>query len=664
MSLIKLREHMARLKARNAMPTTPTKVEMPVVPTTPVIPPTKVEAAVKKSVGQLDKNQVTISDFNEEQLLAVELARAGSSFCLIGGAGSGKTTTTKGIVQELFTSGQIGTLAGGTEKLFRNGSPSVALLSFTNQAVRNIASALPDDFKPHCSTFHNAVEYHPEYFEVEVIGDDGSWTGDYRNSMRFIPRYGIEGSTVDNMIKADARGNIAGEHTQSQVEWFVEKGDGMGLGEILPHLDVVIVEESGSVPRELFYTFMSALPRPHDTTFIFLGDLNQMPPVFDDAILGFMLLALPVVELGTLYRNVGLVTKVAQRILTGKPIRDEEAVRDHTESKFGVQGLSGSDESGSVLFKPFKKHVDWEIATPSIGRHLKHMVTDGTWNEKDSVVLIPQNVKFGQIELNKWVGQGIAERDGLAVHHVTYNGQHSYLCIGDKVLVNKRYHLITKIERNPNYTGKKPLPPSIHVNRWGTIDREHEAELLGGKTRKQLEQEIDVDAFLDSYDGSQDSKVTQQSSSVVTLILAPDELDTNQQSLIELAKEQGRSTPIFGEIEIRSAGELSNMLPTNVMTVHKAQGSEWQNVLLILHRSHGKMLNRELLYTGITRARTNLQVWYSGEDSREAGASALSRGILNQAIKGKTLDAKLDYFRTKLKVEAVKNELAAQRTTY
>lgn len=667
MSISQLRAHMARVKKRNAAqaakdaaPKVAVEVQAPKLAPSPVA--AAVKEAVKVPTGQLDKNQVTLEDFNAEQLLAVNLARAGKSFCLIGGAGSGKTTTTKGIVQELFASGVIGKLCGSTEKLFQDGSPSVALLSFTNQAVRNIASALPDDFKPHCSTFHNAVEYHPDYFELEVMGEDGGWTGEYKTSMRFIPRYGIEGSTVDNMIHAESDGSIQGEHTQSQIEWFIEKGNGMGLGEMLPHLDVVIVEESGSVPRELFYTFMSALPRPHDTTFIFLGDLSQLPPVFDDAILGFMLLALPVIELETLYRNVGLVTKVAQRILTGKPIRDDEATRDKDSEKFGVVGLSGSDSSGSVLFKPFKVHVDWEIATPSVGRHLKQMVVSGEWNEKTSVVLIPQNVKFGQIELNRWVGQGIAERDGLEVHHVTYNGQNSYLCLGDKVLVNKRYHVITKIERNPNYTGKKPLPPSIWVNRWGTIDRDHEAELLGGKTRKEMENEIDVEAFLDAYDGnSEEGKVKQQSSAIVHLRLADEELDTDQREWLDRCKQEGRTLPVYGKIVIKGAGELSNMLPTNVMTVHKAQGSEWQNVLLILHRSHGKMLSRELLYTGITRARTNLQVWYSGENSKEAGASALSRGILNQTIKGKLLDEKLDYFRTKLKVEAVKNELAAKK---
>lgn len=627
-------------------------------PTTPVskLAEAFIEAGVKeevKPVGQLNKNEVTYNDLNDEQKLAVTLAGKGKSFCLIGGAGAGKTTTTRSVVQKLFESGQIGKLTSGTEKLFETGAPSVAILSFTNQAVRNIASAVPKEFKGQCSTFHNAVEYHPDYFEVEKVVD-GEWTGEYTSSMRFIPRYGLEGSTVENMIQADKQGNVIDEHGGASVEWFVEKGDGMGCGEVLPHLDVVVVEEGGSVPRELFYTFMSALPRPQDTTFIFLGDLNQLPPVFDDAILGFMLLALPVIELSTLYRNVGLVTKVAQRLLTGKPIRDTEATKDFKDG-----GLSGTDESGTVLFKPFGRHVDWEIATPSLGRHLKEMVVAGDWDEKTSVVLVPQNVKLGQDVLNKWIGQGIAERDGLDVYHITFNGQNKYLCIGDKVLYNKRYRRIIKIEPNTSYKGKKPLPPSKWVNRWGTIDRDHEEELLGGLSKAEYENEIDVDAFLDSYTG-EELAVGQQSSGIVTMVLDDSELDPEQLEHVKAARASGREETRYSECTAKGAGDLNNMLPVYAMTVHKAQGSEWLNVLMILHRSHGKMLQRELLYTGMTRARTNLTVWYSGEDKSTAGASALSRGVLNQAIKGKTLEAKLDYFRNKLKVEATKAELMAQ----
>ena len=45
------------------------------------------------------------------------------------------------------------------------------------------------------------------------------------------------------------------------------------------------------------------------------------------------------------------------------------------------------------------------------------------------------------------------------------------------------------------------------------------------------------------------------------------------------------------------------------LTVHKSQGSEFDRVLLILPDRESPVLSRELLYTGLTRARESVQVW-------------------------------------------------------
>lgn len=44
------------------------------------------------------------------------------------------------------------------------------------------------------------------------------------------------------------------------------------------------------------------------------------------------------------------------------------------------------------------------------------------------------------------------------------------------------------------------------------------------------------------------------------------------------------------------------------VTVHKAQGSEWDNVILALTAKHWNMLNKNLVYTGITRAKKNVHL--------------------------------------------------------
>ena len=54
-------------------------------------------------------------------------------------------------------------------------------------------------------------------------------------------------------------------------------------------------------------------------------------------------------------------------------------------------------------------------------------------------------------------------------------------------------------------------------------------------------------------------------------------------------------------------------LPENetvyAMTVHKSQGSEFERVLLILPDVESPVLTRELIYTGITRAKKSIKIW-------------------------------------------------------
>jgi exodeoxyribonuclease V alpha subunit len=63
------------------------------------------------------------------------------------------------------------------------------------------------------------------------------------------------------------------------------------------------------------------------------------------------------------------------------------------------------------------------------------------------------------------------------------------------------------------------------------------------------------------------------------------------------------------------------------MTVHKAQGSEFDEVWLLLPQHDSRVLSRELVYTGITRARRALHV----ASSDSVFAATLSRHALRQS---------------------------------
>ena len=58
--------------------------------------------------------------------------------------------------------------------------------------------------------------------------------------------------------------------------------------------------------------------------------------------------------------------------------------------------------------------------------------------------------------------------------------------------------------------------------------------------------------------------------------------------------------------------------PAFAMTVHKSQGSEFGSTLLILPDKASPVLTRELVYTGLTRARLGVEIWFRDEVLRSA----------------------------------------------
>jgi exodeoxyribonuclease V alpha subunit len=59
------------------------------------------------------------------------------------------------------------------------------------------------------------------------------------------------------------------------------------------------------------------------------------------------------------------------------------------------------------------------------------------------------------------------------------------------------------------------------------------------------------------------------------------------------------------------------------MTVHKSQGSEFNEILFLLPDRDSPVLTRELIYTGITRAREKVEVW----GKEEVFCTAISKRI-------------------------------------
>lgn len=63
-----------------------------------------------------------------------------------------------------------------------------------------------------------------------------------------------------------------------------------------------------------------------------------------------------------------------------------------------------------------------------------------------------------------------------------------------------------------------------------------------------------------------------------------------------------------GDIRDFPPGRLTHVETAYALTVHKSQGSEFEEVLFALPEADSRLLSRELLYTGVTRARNHLSV--------------------------------------------------------
>lgn len=499
--------------------------------------------------------------YNEKQKEFVTVAGSGKSAVLIGAAGTGKTTCQQGTVAKLIRSGYAGILEPEGHKYLTPKTPGIVIVSFTRRAVSNIRRAVSEDMKNNCITIHALLEYEPVYYE-ELDNN----TGEMKKTMRFEP-------------------------TRSAAR------------PLPTSIKTCIIEESSMVSVDLFQELKDALPE--NCQFIFLGDIQQLPPVFGSAILGYKMLELPVVELTEVYRQAleSPIIRLAHRILSGNPIPASE----YPEWKVDKQ----------LTIHPWKKKLDPDTALRTIAAFLKAAIDNGLYIPDEDMVLIPFNKSCGTIELNKHIAQHMARKRKAVVWEIVAGFNKMYLSVGDKVLCDKEDAIVTCIKKNPAYAGASPQSEHELLDYWGTNQAE------SGDTEHHISKEEntdDIDFMLSQVSmkggGDGEERVRQASHEVTVKLL-----------------EHGN------EITLSTAGDLNNLIHAFALTVHKSQGSEFRKVFLMLHQSHATMISRELLYTGITRAREELYIICEPE--------SMTNGILSQRIKGNTLEEKAEWFKGK-----------------
>jgi len=489
---------------------------------------------------------------NEKQSKAVTLASSGKSCVIIGAAGTGKTTSQKESVTRLIQNGIAGILDAQDHKHLISGTPGIVVCAYTRRAVANIRKNMPADMASNCITIHKLLEYQPVYYETP---DEN---GDMKTKMVF-------------------------EATRNSHN------------PLPPSIHTIIFEETSMLGTDLYKEVIDACP--HKPQLIFLGDIQQLPPVFGPAILGFKLLELPVVELTEVYRQAleSPIISLAHRVLSGNPIQKEEI------PQWKKPGLT-------ISLWPKKVHPD--KAMDSLALSFKNLYEKGAYDPEEDIILIPFNKACGTDELNKHIGNFLARKYNREVFEVIAGFNRIYLAPGEKVLYDKEDAIIRKIETNPAYSGAKPLPSSTTLDYWGYDPVRHESK------ENDLSDEA-VDFMLQQV-ASQGEDRVRQCSHILTLEM----VDSEQ------------------IIRVDKAADINSLLLGYCLTVHKAQGSEWRKVFFVLHNSHATMVQRELLYTGITRAKEEL-ILICEEDT-------LVKGIQSQRVKGDTIEEKAEFFKGKI----------------
>lgn len=505
-----------------------------------------------------------VIQYNEEQLRFMQLAGTGESAILIGAAGTGKTTCMRGAITTLVQNGRAGLMSGdGHKYLPTGGVPGIVAVSFTRRAVSNLRRAMPDDMKKNCLTIHALLEYEPVYYDViDPI------TGDSRNTMRFEP-------------------------TRN------------GVRPLSSTIRTCVIDESSMVSCELFQELRDALPT--DCQFIFLGDIQQLPPVFGSAILGYKMLELQTVELTQVYRQAleSPIIRLAHRILSGTAIESSE----YPEWKYPKQ----------LTIHPWKKKLTAEMALITIAKFLTTAIEAGAYDPAEDMILIPFNKACGTIELNKHIAQFMARKNGREVFEIIAGFNKLYLAAGDRILYDKEDATVISIKSNETYSGASPVPSSTTLDYWG-YDSGSSESIEHGLDSDGNSNGDDIDFLLSQSvaAGADDEDRVRQASHLVEIEI----IETGQ------------------KLTLNTAAALNALLLSYALTVHKSQGSEWRKVFLMLHQSHNTMLQREMLYTAVTRAKEELYVICEPE--------SFKKGISSQRIKGNTLAEKAEYFKGKV----------------
>ena len=324
----------------------------------------------------------------------------------------------------------------------------------------------------------------------------------------------------------------------------------------LPY-QVVLLDEASMVDTEIMYRLMQAIDFEHGARMVMLGDPAQLPPVGAGAPFTNLLQTgqVPCVELDKIYRQSEdmVITAFASEIRKGVvPVGYQGKHADFHFIDGSVPGSGNWSLSPAVrsdLLQQSNEKIIKQVADMASGYRER---LDALFNKKDYAayitafqVLSPMNKgAIGNIRLNQELQQVLNPGTG---------DEEQEILIGDRAFrpKDKVVHL-----KNNNqevvFKGGKTETKRVFNGQMGVV--------LG------VSEDGDGDDFLDVY------------------------------------------YPVEGYATRYSRNDLATGMVNHAysLSVHKAQGSEFEDVVVLSTNSHYIMNNTKLLYTAITRAKSNL----------------------------------------------------------
>ncbi len=546
--------------------------------------------------------------------------------CLIGAAGTGKTTTTRVLLHTLMNGDaeagidpiRIETVDMSTyrpkvsilddedaediedqeDAMVRAGTtriPAIALCAYTGQATQVLRGNLPPAWRANAMTIHSLLAYVP----VPYTKPDG------KPGMRFEPTYTSE----------------------YRLPW-----------------DVIMIDEGSMVNLDLWGKLLAAC-KPGCRIYI-IGDLNQLPPPVGMGVLGFALAKWKVFQLTVVHRqsdeSANRIIDTAHAVLNGR-YDDIKFDDPQTNKNWRVIGfeIAKDQETAHRQIVNIAKALSEKRVSEDVNpeRPLVYdpfrdrIMTPGNGYNPDE----PGSM-LGQSQINDTLSRLFTD-EGVTRYIIDCQRVVKKFAVGYRVMATKNEPSDTVNRVTNGLTGK--IMKIIPNAQWKGDRRLVGDERIVAENRKHmvteaLRQNVDqgymnrAEALNASLSGKSIEDVIKGLSDAAAAkgaTMTEEKLSGPASHIVTVRFDNGATR------EFSLNAEVEQLMLAYASTVHKTQGAEMPTAIIVVHDANKFHLNRESLYTAVTRAKERVIFLYTQYGFRYA--------LSKQKVSGRDLGEKI-----------------------